>query len=294
MSGSRGNRQRNKDEISPAASTPGTEQCNHGDPVTRSDLESLLDKQRETFKLDVATLIKKSADSLKASVESLGQQLQSFDGRLTKTETLAGDNFAKLALAETQVELLQTQNKELLDRVESLENNANKSMLRIVGIPEGSESGSDPAKFVAELLKEVMGTDVFPTPPTLDYVYRSGGKTDQKNRVRPRTMVVCFHYMQEKERAAKWSRKHECWFRDTQLRFYAHTTVALAKRCAAYNPIKKSLYDKGIRTRIVSGARLQITFHDETVTFHSPEEAKTFYDQRINVLPETPDSPGAE
>ncbi|CAJ1078416.1 hypothetical protein KUCAC02_000812 [Xyrichtys novacula] len=141
----------------------------------------------------------KSADSLKALVESLGQQLQSFDGRLTKTETLVGDNFAKLALAETQVELLQTQNKELLDRVESLENNANKSMLRVVGIP-----------------------DVFPTPPTLDYVYHSGRKTNQKNQVRPRTTVVCFHYMQERERVAKWSHKHECWFRDTQLRFYTH------------------------------------------------------------------------
>lgn len=146
----------------------------------------------------------------------------------------------------------------------------------VVGVAEGSES-PNPVKFASELLMEVMGTDVFPSPPALDYVYRSGAKPDQKNSTRPRAMVICFHHIQDKEKAWKWSRQNECRFREVSLRFYTQTTVAMAKQCSAYNPIKQCLYEKGISSRSLSGGRLQITFQEKTETFNSPEDAKAFF-----------------
>ena len=74
-------------------SNPGDNGANsrdHSDPVTKTDLEALLDKQHDSFKTDMAILIQQSTESLKQSVDSLGQQVTSFNSRLTKTGVLAG------------------------------------------------------------------------------------------------------------------------------------------------------------------------------------------------------------
>lgn len=65
----------------------------HSDPVTKMDPVTLFNKQHDSFKADIAVLIHQSPESLKQSVDSLGQQVSSFNNRLTKTEVLAGENF---------------------------------------------------------------------------------------------------------------------------------------------------------------------------------------------------------
>lgn len=124
-------------------------------PITKSDLEALLNDQRESFKTDVAALINKSTESLKSLVDSLGQQVSSFNSRLAQTEVLAGENFEKLGEVETAVKTLQAQCGKLLDKVDDLENRSRRSNLRIINVPEGSEKGQDLAKFVSDLLMTV-------------------------------------------------------------------------------------------------------------------------------------------
>lgn len=63
------------------------------DPVTKNDLETLLGKQRDSFKADMASLMQESMESLKLAVDSLGQQVTLFNSRLAKTEALVGENF---------------------------------------------------------------------------------------------------------------------------------------------------------------------------------------------------------
>jgi len=121
-------------------------------PVTRGDLEALLSKQRDSFKSDMARLIQESTDSLERSVNSLGQQVASFNSRLNKTEVVVGENFGKLTVMEAAVQSVQSQTSAIQERVDDLENLSRRSNLRIINIPEGRERGQDPTKFVSDLL----------------------------------------------------------------------------------------------------------------------------------------------
>lgn len=87
---------------------------NDDNPITRGDFEALLNKRRESFKTNVAALINESTESLKSSVECLGQQVASFNSRLTQKETLAGENFGHLTELETVIKALQSQCGKLL------------------------------------------------------------------------------------------------------------------------------------------------------------------------------------
>ena len=87
-----------------------------------------------------------------------------------------GENFERIALAEARVKSLESQNKHLLDRVEDLENRLRRSNLRIVNIPEGSESGKEPKQFMAHFLMEALG-EIFTSPPTIARAHRTGHAT---------------------------------------------------------------------------------------------------------------------
>lgn len=73
-------------------------------------------------------------------------------------ESVAGDNFERLTVAEASIKMLQTQNQSLADRCDCLENRSRRVNLRILNIPEGSEDGKDPIKFISDVLMEMMGS----------------------------------------------------------------------------------------------------------------------------------------
>lgn len=251
-------------------------------PVTKSDLEALLNDQRESFKTDVAVLIRESTESLKSSVDSLRQQVSSFNSRLIHTEVLAGENFGKLTEMETTVKTLQSQCGKLLDKVDDLENRSRRSNLRIINIPEGSEKGQVLTKFVSDLLMTVTGSEVFNSPPEIERAHRSLRRPGYNNTEKPRAFIVKFLRFQEKEKVLRWARKHQMTYRDSELRVYPDISAELTKQRASFNPIKNSLYLKGIKFRLLHPARLHVSFQDQDYYFDSPQKAQDFYDQHIN------------
>lgn len=48
--------------------------------------------------------------------------MSSFQKRLSSVESVAGDNFERLTVAEASIKMLQTQNQSLADRCDDLEN----------------------------------------------------------------------------------------------------------------------------------------------------------------------------
>ncbi|XP_014873801.1 E3 ubiquitin-protein ligase SMURF2-like [Poecilia latipinna] len=223
---------------------PGESKC--GDPVSMSQLVTELSKQRNNFKEDVATLIQESIRPLQASVDGLRDEVGSFQGRLVAAESLAGDNFQRICEAEAVVKTLQTQNATLLERLENLENRSRRSNLRILNIPEGSEDGQDPTKFISKLLKDAMGDDIFPSPPELERAHRTAGPKPAAGRP-PRPFILAFHRYREKEAALRWSRQHEVKHQGTTLRIYPDLSIALAKKRSVFNDVKGALYQRDQR-----------------------------------------------
>ncbi len=131
------------------------------------------------------------------------------------------------------------------------------------------------------MLKEVTGAEVFDEPPILKRAHRSlSQKLADGQKSRP--FVVCFHRFQDKERLLRWSRSHEILYKGNAIRIYLDFSAALSKKHTLYKGIKQSLYHKEIRFQLLYPARLRVTFEEQTFIFNSPEEAKQFYDQRVN------------
>lgn len=251
-------------------------------PVTKNDLEALLSKQRESFKADMAVLMQESTESLKVAVDSLGLQVAQFNSRLSKTEAVVGDNFTKLTEMETAVESLQSQTATLLERVDDLENRSRRSNLRVINVPEGSERGQNPAKFMSDLLMEVTGPGVLNAPPEIERAHRSlGPRPGDDNARKPRAFIVKFLRFQEKEAVLRWARQNKLDYGGTELRVYPDISTALAKKRAAFNPVKSALYQKGIKFRLLHPARLQVSYKNEEHYFDSPRSAQDFYDRRV-------------
>lgn len=252
------------------------------EPVTKMDLEALLNKQRDSFKADMVILMQQSTESLKGSVDSLGQQLKSFNDRLNQTEVIVGENFEKLTKMEASVKSLQSQTRILQEQVDDLENRSRRSNLRIINIPEGSETGQDPTKFIADLLMETTGTEVFSSPPEIERAHRSlGPRPGDGDREKPRTFIVKFLRYQDKERVLRWARQHKLDYGGCVLRVYPDISASLAKKRAAFNGVKNSLYRDGIKFRLLHPARLQVSFRNGTYMFDTPQKAQDFYDQRV-------------
>ncbi|RXN37569.1 LINE-1 type transposase domain-containing 1 [Labeo rohita] len=218
--------------------------------VSTDLLISELTKQRISIRDDISALIQESIGPLQSSVNALRESVEGFQSCLTATETLAGENFEKVSAAENAIKTLQTQNASLLDRIEDLENRSRRANLRIVNVPEGSENGKDPVTFVAELLLEMTGTEVFDNPPTLERAHRSPGQKPADGR-KPCPFVVCFHRFQEKERLLRWTRQHEMKYKGNLVRIYQDLSATLSRKRSSYNGIKQSLYQKGIRFQLL-------------------------------------------
>lgn len=135
--------------------------------ICMEQLVAELAKQRAGLKDDVSCLIQESLKPIQTAMNALRDTVGSFQTRLTTIETVAGENFERLTAIETTIKSLQNQIQALLDRVDDIENRTRRSNLRILNIPEGSETGKDPVKLISELLMECM-PEVFTEPPELE------------------------------------------------------------------------------------------------------------------------------
>lgn len=248
--------------------------------LTMDQLSAEFAKQRTTLKADVSILIQEATKPIQDSLDSLQATVTSFQKRLTSVESVAGDNFERLTVAESTMKTLQSQNQLLLDRCDDLENRSRRFNLRILNVPEGSEDGKDPVKFISDVLMEMMGPDVFPAPPELERAHRTpASRTSQ--RPTPRTFLVCFSKFQQKEAALRWARNHELKYQGVTIRVYQDISAILAKKRAAFNPIKQALYQKNIRFHQLYPARLRVMCEDGAFIFDSPDEAQKFFDRRF-------------
>lgn len=248
--------------------------------VSMSQLVSELDKQRSVLKEDISMLIQESLKPIQTSVDAVRDTVNSFQARLASTEAIASENFERLNSAEATIKTLQVANQELLDRVDDLENRSRRTNLRIVNIPEGSEDGKDPVKFMEELLMDCVGSSVFTEPPKLERAHRTLANKPAKGKP-ARAFVVCFRRFQQKEAALRWARNNEVKFDNATLRFYPDLSAILAKKRKAFNGVKQALYEKGVKFSLTYPARLRVTLGKETFTFESPDEAMEFYKKRI-------------
>lgn len=132
---------------------------------------------------------------------------------------------------------------------------------------------------MSDVLMEAMSPDFFYTPPELERAHRTPtSRADQRST--PRTFLVCFSRFQQKEAALRWARNHELKYQGATIRIYQDVSTHNKKR-AAFNRIKRAMYQKNIKFHQLYLAWLRVMCEDDVFTFDSPDEAQKFFDWRF-------------
>lgn len=124
---------------------------------------------------------------------------------LTSMETALSDHSDRLTSLEGQMKQLQTENGQLKQKTEDLENRSRHNNIRVVGLPEGSE-GRSTTEFMSKFLVDILKYDTFTTPPELDRAHRTLRPKPAEGE-QPRPMIIRFLCYKQREQMIALARK---------------------------------------------------------------------------------------
>lgn len=127
--------------------------------------------------------------------ESLVNKIHGLTSRTGKLEESVSVMSIHLDKAEEDIVKLKKEDQALLDRKEVLENNARRSNIRILNVPEGSE-GSDVKQFITHLLKDSLCLDqtLEELATDIQMVHRDPFRRNPQ-RSKPRKILLIFIHM---------------------------------------------------------------------------------------------------
>lgn len=267
---------------SPVASPASTEVASN-EATASTSLPPDLDKLRlvliDAMKEMAENLIEKALSSIDKSLEEVKSNITGHEQRLTDLEEGLTDYSNRTVALERLCKQLKTENESLIERMENYENRSRRFNLRVTNILERAEK-DDPIKFMSNFFVEVLGADVYGSPPVLDLAHRIGKERQTGSPGKPRVMIVRFHYFQDKARALAADRNQLTW-RGRKVLFYPDYASATAKLRSSFSEIKSLLFKQKVRFRLVFPAVLKVDFDDSTHVFKTAAEAMKFYKQRI-------------
>lgn len=244
-----------------------------------TSLPADLEKLRTMLLSDLKSTIQEALAPLADSINKLRETTEDHGRRVTGIEEDLSGYSDRIVDLEEMCTSLKNTNSILVDTADDLENRSRRCNLRVTNLAEKIE-GTNPVKFMSGFFAETLGSDLFPTPPTLDRAHRLGALRSGSNS-KPRTMMVTFHYFQDKDRALRVSRDKLNYRGGRVVPDYS---AAVTKKRTAFNPVKALLYQKGVKFRMIFPALLKVDHKGETHSFNTAEEAQTFYDQHVGEL----------
>lgn len=254
-----------------------------------ADLDNLRSALMSDLTSAIADQIKLALDGalapIAAAIEGVTAKINSQDHRIDDLEQHLSSYSDRVVSLERAVEDLTKNNKQLTEKMEDLESRSRRCNLRVIGIPEGAE-GSDPVTFMSNFFADVLGTDVFQTPPLLDRAHRIGPKPSSPNSegLKPRVFIVRFHYYHDKDRAWRWGlvNKKQLIHDGRKVYIFPDLNASVAKKRAAFTNIRRCLKEKGVRFSLRFPAQLRIDHGNEKLHFDSPVDARSWFDSTFS------------
>lgn len=114
-----------------------------------------------------------SFDGLLHAVQGVQTDLKEITIRVNEAEDQISTNQDDIASVEAENAAMKAAVKELMLKVDDLENRSRRSNLHILGIPEGKE-GSDVCNFLEGWLPEMLGAETYPRSVQVERAHRLG------------------------------------------------------------------------------------------------------------------------
>lgn len=131
-------------------------------------ITALLKKHCDALATEFQTLF----GQLDSKLDQLGLTVEDHGQRVSSLEFVAEDLSQWVTDLENICSTLRSDNAKLKDKVSDLEGRSRQQNIRILGLPESTESGR-PAEFFSGLLREVFGEETLPSPPDIDRAHRT-------------------------------------------------------------------------------------------------------------------------
>uniref|UniRef100_A0A3P9GX20 L1 transposable element RRM domain-containing protein n=1 Tax=Oryzias latipes TaxID=8090 RepID=A0A3P9GX20_ORYLA len=242
--------------------------------LTLEAITTLLEQHREALATEFKTsfnMLDSKLDQTRLAVEDQGQHVSSL-------ELASEDLSQRVTDLEESLNTLQEANAKLKAKVADLEGRSRRQNIRNLGVPESTESGS-PSKFFSDLLGEVFGAEILPTPPEIDRAHRSLAAKPAPGQ-RPRPVIVRLHRYQTKELIIREARRRgKLEFRGKPIRVVEDYSPEVATQRAEYRTV---LYPARLRITLPNGDRKWIGSVDEANEYLSSPSRGRVKHKRAN------------
>ncbi|CAL1602361.1 unnamed protein product [Knipowitschia caucasica] len=213
---------------------------------------------------------KKDIKGIKEEIGQLNLRIGTAEERIAETES------RDIELTKVLIQVLRKQ-KLLEEKCQDLESRSRRKNLRIYSVPEKSE-GNNMVEFIYKFLNERLGI----TGVRIERAHRAAplvtdGGADRRPGTpkRPGSIVVRFQSYVEKQRVlqAAWTKK-DIRIKDSRIFFDEDFSAQVYKERAKYRQVRKQLYERNIKTRILYPAKLKLFLSDGKYTvFKDPPTA---------------------
>ncbi|KAK7896625.1 hypothetical protein WMY93_021950 [Mugilogobius chulae] len=186
---------------------------------------------------------------------------------------------SKVVDLEKEVRCLKETVTTLSEKTEDLEGRQRRCNIRILGLKEQFEAGTQPVTSVAKLLQEVLGMDAV---PTLDRAHRSLQPVPPKGQ-RPPPFVVKFHCYQEKlEVLRRAARNGPLFYHGDKILIFPDLPPTVAKRGGSFKKVKELLRGlQGVKYGMLYPVKLRVSSPLGERVFTDPGAAKDYVTKHL-------------
>lgn len=251
--------------------------------LTLEAITTLLQQHRD----ELASEFKTSFNALDSKLDQVRQAQEEQAERVSSLELATEDLSQRVADLESTCAALREDNNQLKNKVTDLESRSRRQNIRVLGLPEDTESGR-PTHFFSNLLCELLGKEILQSPPELDRAHRSLAAKPPAGRP-PRPVIIRLHRYQIKDLIIREARRRGKFdYRGVPIRIVEDYSPEVLNRRAQYKDIMSELYGRGLRPALLFPARLRITQASGARKFFSSVDEAQQYIERLPKAPEAP------
>lgn len=238
-----------------------------------TEYKKSMDEQISQIKEELLNNMK---DSIQKELKDLNDKVASLTSRNTELEKHIEELEEKLQAKNDQEANKEIKGKTLEGKVQYLINKDKRNNLRIVGIPEGEETGKGGEQIVRELLAENFPTLWKETSVQIQEVKRVPNKIDP-NKPTPRHMVIQMAKNKEKDDLLKAIReKKNLKYKGRDIRIKPDLPFEIIQARRQWNGIFKRLNERNCEPRVRYPAKLSFIWEDRLRTFSNTDELELF------------------